>query len=504
MDNFPDDDRRAHPILCSMNLSRDFARITGELKAGQPVEIKIPHRGSEPEHFVCGLITKSVSYMESPHLDTTLQLIFAELLANAEKAVVKRLYFEEQKVDPAQAGEEQLKKFGKHLTEKPAEVRKALDRVSEAALCRLHLKTEGLSLEVLNVGTPSPDEEKRARGNLRLAAGLSTLAEVDRAPLGSGEGRGRGLALCAMALKSAGIPATVLEMEAADGRTVFRVRVAPQLVTPDLRVRIQKELLAEVEGIPPFPEHIKRLMSLCDSPESDARQIAKEMEKDPAIVSELLRLANSGGFAGGRVAEVQEAITIIGLRNVSGLLLKIGAYQILADRYAISTEFLDHPIRVAFYARELAKKFKFGPVAEQVYAAGLLHDIGKIVLLSTMKHPEAFAHLAEERDRRTQINLEEIQCGVGHAAVGGLLAESWKFPENLRAAIEFHHAPHMAPTELRDQVSLVYLANMMADAQKGYVRYFAVEPDVLARFNLTTEDGFNMLAGALGAAYRGP
>lgn len=485
-----------------MNLSRDFARITESLQNGESVEIPLHALDSEPMHFVRGLITKATSYMESPHLDTTLQLITNELLANAEKSVAKRVYFRDNKIDPTQASEEELKKFVRVLRDNAADLSASMSKLSHVALCRLHLTAEGLTLEVQNPGIPFPDEDKRIREGTRMGAGLSQLAEIDRAPLSSGEGAGKGLALCALALKTAGIPPTALQLEAGSGRTVFRLRVAPQLVTPDVRDRIEKSLLAEVDAIPPFPEHITEIIKLCDSPESDARQIAREMEQDPAIVSEMLRLANSGGFAGGRVAEVQEAVTIIGLRNISGLMLRIGAFQILEGRFPVSDEMRDHPIRVAYYARELAKKFKLAAVAEQAYAAGLLHDIGKIVLMAGIKHPEAFAALAKERDRRTQLNLEEIQCGVGHAVVGGLLAEKWKFPEILGQSIQHHHSPQTAPAEAKEQVYLVYLANMLADSQRGYVRYFAIEPDVLARFNLTTEEGFNMLAGALGASFR--
>lgn len=485
-----------------MNLSRDFAKITASLKQQEAVEIPLRERDSEEEQFVRGLITKAVSYLESPHFDTTLQLLVGELIANAHKAVAKRIYFRDAKISPVDASAENLKQFARALKESSPALKSGLAGLKFVVLVRLTLSAEGLRIDVENPGVLFPDEAKRIGDNLRMGFGLNNISEVDRAPLGSGEGVGNGLALVGVSMKKAGLPASALTYTSENGKTAFVLKIAPQPVTPDVKDRVDKTLLREIESIPSFPEHIKKIIELCDSPNSDARQISKAMEQDPAIVSQMLRMANSGGFAGGNVAELQEAVTIIGLANIAGLMLKIGAYKVLGERYTISEEMQDHPVRVAFYTRELAKKFKLSTIAEQCYAAGLLHDIGKIVLVSTIKDAGAFGRLAAERDRRVQINMEEIQSGVSHAVLGALLAQKWKFPPHLCQAIEHHHTPHMAEESNLELVYLVYLANMLADTQKGHSSYQAIEPEVLARFNLTTEDGFNMLAAALSTSYR--
>jgi HD-like signal output (HDOD) protein len=184
--------------------------------------------------------------------------------------------------------------------------------------------------------------------------------------------------------------------------------------------------------------------------------------------------------------------------------MRSAAYAILDERYGVTEELLAHPVRVAVYSRTLARKYKLSAIADQAYVAGLLHDIGKIVLVHHMKQTGSLSSVEKTsrfRDRRSQVNLEEIACGADHALIGKLLGEKWNFPDELCMAIGMHHSPLGAPKETRKLAFVVYMANALADYEEGQTEFYSVEPEVLAFFNIATVQAFQMLAGSLNSEY---
>ena len=107
----------------------------------------------------------------------------------------------------------------------------------------------------------------------------------------------------------------------------------------------------------------------------------------------------------------------------------------------LETKIKSENMRKHFYASEVVLRslaLRLGKNEEEWGIAGLLHDIGKIVFLATLDNRDVFERIAESRDNRSVINLEEIEQGANHALVGSMLAQKWNFPEDLCEAIEFH------------------------------------------------------------------
>ena len=484
-----------------MDLNRDFAKLTEKLKSSRAVEIPIKSRGTEQEAFIHGMVAKSLSYVKQVHLESTLHMIVAELLSNAEKAVLKKLYYKDLKVEPTQATGEQKENFKNEYRNNIVSLRALAKKLKFIAVFRIQINDNKLELSVENEGSADANESKRIRENMILGAQHNNLNSLNDQKLDKEEGNGAGLVLSLVALRKADIPPESLTFRNEGGKSIFQLILHSQDNVPDKLAQAGNGLLSEVDSLPAFPDNLRKMMELCESEKSDAKQLSSEIEKDPAIAGQIIKLANSGGFAGGKISSLVDAVKIIGIKAISGLLLRVGAFTILEERYDITEEIMEHPVRVAFYSRKLARQFKLSAMGDQVFAGGLLHDIGKIVLLESMQHRDNFDSLVEGRDRRSQINLEELACGISHAVLGGILARKWNFPEDLCSTIEFHHTPQEAPAELKKLVYLVYLANSIADYQSGNLTFFAVEPDVLAFFNLTNPDSFEMLASTLNTAF---
>ena len=425
----------------------------------------------------------------------------SELLKNAEKAVLKKLYLKSKKIDPAKVTEDHIKDFHRIYKDSILELRELAVKLKQIVVFKARITKEGLEIMLENGGQPDARETEFLKRNIEFGKEFTRISELKDKNFETGEGDGLGLILAMMSMSFGGLDPRSLSVTSKSGKTSFRIMIEPNRDIAAKLGKIEKEILDEVEALPSIPQNIQKTMELCKSEKSSAKQIADEIEKDPTIASAIIKLANSGGFAGGSVKELLEAVKIVGLRNISGLLLQIGTFKILQDRYGVSGELVDHPVRVAYYSRQLARQFRMAGLADQAYVAGLLHNIGKIVLLHTMEDRDTFESIAEKRDSRSRINLEELQCGVSHSIIGSLLARKWNFPDLLCSTIEFHQKPSEATKEVKDLVFLVYLANAMAEFGQGRMHFFAVEPDVLAKFNITSDQAFSMLANNLQGTY---
>ena len=125
---------------------------------------------------------------------------------------------------------------------------------------------------------------------------------------------------------------------------------------------------------------------------------------------------------------------------------------------------------------------------DDVYVGGILHDLGKIV--ANALHPDLLDRIKRfcaEKDIPDKL-LEDFSIGVNHAEIGAMIASNWSFPDQLVAAIRWHHEPAQADEEHREVVSIVYLANCFSNLDNRLLEFDQIEPEILSRFGLKTED----------------
>ena len=486
-----------------MDFQKDFAKYTDKLKNAKTVEVPFSVLGDLEETFIHGLLLKGLTYIDQHFLTGTVQMVVSEVIQNAEKSQLKRVFYEQNNVKPEGETSDQAKSFGKAFLEKLRALRSALKKTKRKSEFSITIADGNLIARVVNPGLPSPRESELMGRALELAAGsqAEALDLIDQAG-DTGESRGLGLILAVMALKRAGLPPSCLQWTAEKNRTVFEIRIPGNHEPPDLD--LINEYIQEIDQLPSMSETLRDIIAICNSEKSDARQVAREIEKDQVVASHVLKLANSGGFAGGNIADILEAVKIVGIGNIAGMLLNVGASAILEERYGISDDLKNHPVKVAFYCRLLARKNKLAAVADQAYVARLLHDLGNVVLVAGLKqrNREDLKKLMRRDNLRNQLNMEEIFCGVSHATLGALLGDKWNFPETLVTAIDLHHTPHLVEKPDRELVFLVYLANAIADYQDGKTSFFALEPDVMEFFNITTEQAFELIVASLDAEFQ--
>lgn len=187
-----------------------------------------------------------------------------------------------------------------------------------------------------------------------------------------------------------------------------------------------------------------------ESPQCSLVTVGEAIEKDPDLTARLLRLGNSAFYGySTRLSTVAEAVSLIGIQQVQDLILAssiIEHFSGLPDDFLNMEGFWRHSLACGTSARLLALEKRL-PKADKFFVAGLLHDVGRLVLL--MQAPEA-ARKIVERYRAGGILLQEAEqevLGYDHQVVVGALLRRWKFPEFLIRAVSLHHemVPGLAP-----------------------------------------------------------
>lgn len=226
-----------------------------------------------------------------------------------------------------------------------------------------------------------------------------------------------------------------------------------------------QELARKVEELPALPAVACKVMELVEDPRTSAQDVEAVLKKDQSLTAQVLRLANSAFYGiPRRITTVAEATVFLGFKTLKSAVLTAslsGMLQRKLSGYVLERgELWKHSLSVAFSAQTLAKKTRF-PRPEVAYTAGLLHDIGKLILDTYLK--ASYREVLERVDRTgsTFLEAEEEILGFNHAAVGAQLTEHWGFPSSLVETIGFHHQPDLA-TKDPSLCAIVHLADWLS------------------------------------------
>jgi putative nucleotidyltransferase with HDIG domain len=224
------------------------------------------------------------------------------------------------------------------------------------------------------------------------------------------------------------------------------------------------EIGRAMEKLQPIPQVALKILRMIDANESENKDLAAEIGKDQVITARTLRLCNSVMFAGRKKIEsLEHALILLGLR----LLVKLVISSLVDDFFSQTGKgyslckggLFHHAVGTAIIAEELAKVTgKANPGL--AYTAGLLHDIGKVVLdqYIASAYPLFYRDLFEKEN--SFLESEQRILSIDHTQVGSELAQQWSFPGTLIETIRHHHAPEQA-SQHHELVHLVYLADLL-------------------------------------------
>lgn len=226
-----------------------------------------------------------------------------------------------------------------------------------------------------------------------------------------------------------------------------------------------QELLKNQVQLPSLPKVFSRIVDLMSSPVSSADDFAGVIMRDPALSARLLKIVNSA-FYGFRseIATVSQAVTVIGTRDLYALCLGtsvISAFKNIPIGLVDMPSFWKHSIACGVIARLIAEASGQAD-KERFFVAGLLHDIGRLVILHHLPL-QAKSILSFAENNKLLLTHSEMQIlGFDHAKIGGLLLKKWKLPAELDSMIRFHHEP--TDSAYSGETAVVHTANVLANA----------------------------------------
>lgn len=227
-----------------------------------------------------------------------------------------------------------------------------------------------------------------------------------------------------------------------------------------------REMVAGVINLISLPEICIRVNTALEDPNHTSKQIGDIISHDPALTTRILRIVNSAYYNfPNKIDLVSRAISIIGEDDLRGLVLATSALEVF-DRIPnqlVNIElFWQHSVFTGIVARLLSKQCNILH-GERLFIAGLLHDIGKLVLY--YKEPEISQSVLLRASESTGLvhDAEQELLGFTHADVGATLIEAWQLPDSFRHIILNHHSPAKAE-DFEIETSIVHIANAIVNS----------------------------------------
>ena len=213
---------------------------------------------------------------------------------------------------------------------------------------------------------------------------------------------------------------------------------------------------------------LEEIEAAIQSPQCSLVTVGEAIEKDPDLTARLLRLGNSSfyGFS-SRLATVTEAISLIGIQQVQDLIVAssiVERFTGVSDEFVSMESFWRHSLACGIGARLLALERRL-PKADKFFVAGLLHDVGRLVLFA--EAPQAAQEIFGLY-RKDSLLLREAEVkvlGYDHQQIAEALMKHWKYPVNLVQAVAYHHQPASTRIAAED-AAVVHLSDHLVNAMQ--------------------------------------
>lgn len=224
------------------------------------------------------------------------------------------------------------------------------------------------------------------------------------------------------------------------------------------------QVVGRLKQLPSLPTAVSSLLASFDQDDLDVAHVAAQIARDQSLTARVLRVANSSFYGlQCKVGTINEAVVVLGFRALRSMVLAVGmsgAFRAEQCPGFNVAAYLRHCVATGLAARELAPLT--GHNQELAFTAGILHDIGELVLASSFSAQYAAALAYKQAHDCFTLVAESEVLGLNHADIGSLLAETWHFPEELREAVALHHAPvNIRPGSLAE---VIHVADGIAHA----------------------------------------
>ncbi|MDR1577481.1 MAG: HDOD domain-containing protein [Deltaproteobacteria bacterium] len=236
------------------------------------------------------------------------------------------------------------------------------------------------------------------------------------------------------------------------------------MATPVIQDRVQaKKEVRRIKNLPTVPGIVAKISRMVENPETSAAEVGRLIAQDQVLSAKVLRMANSAFFGMSRkISSISQALVILGFDVVKGLVLTSSVFDMIQKSMAGLWE---HSIGCAAAAGAVATVLGRDD-AEEILVAGLLHDLGKVVLALNLPDEMAVVRKKIASGPILFYEAENELLDFDHCDLGEWLAEHWNLPESLAEPMRLHHRPEKAVLR-PERVAIVHIADIIIRA-KGF------------------------------------
>lgn len=232
-------------------------------------------------------------------------------------------------------------------------------------------------------------------------------------------------------------------------------------------------LVGDIHKLPTPPLVFTQISRVIDNEDASAYDVAGIIAEDPAMSAQVLKLANSAYYGlANPVPHVKQAVVVLGLNEIKNVVLAASAISVFRKSSAdqeYQDEFWRHSLAVAVGARMLLRTLQAGKFleAETAFSAGLLHDLGKMVVFCYAPEEHQKIRRYQQETGGPDYRAEREILGLDHCQIGAYLAQRWKLPGEILTAIRYHHTPQDSPDEGTYE-AIVHVADILARRAFNY------------------------------------
>lgn len=265
-----------------------------------------------------------------------------------------------------------------------------------------------------------------------------------------------------------------------------------------------RELKTFVRDLPTLPVVFQELFSRMQDPDAQVCELSEVISRDPTLTSKILQLVNSAFYGRpSQITTINRAVIIMGFQAVRSAALAVSVFDQFGKLDAASdvfdlNQFWRHSIGVSCLAKQLSMVLNVGE-PEDAYVAGLLHDVGKLVMLQYFADDVEDLTRAASEQRLTWWACEDLLFPTNHSVISRALFRAWDFPHNIVEAVACHHTPETSSRHAT-LAALVHLADYMSYHMDcgcpGAIPPRAASPDAAKLVNLTPDTASEALERA--------
>jgi HD-like signal output (HDOD) protein len=247
------------------------------------------------------------------------------------------------------------------------------------------------------------------------------------------------------------------------------------------------EVLPVIKSIPSHQAVAREVLNICSRPEIDIPQFMRLISSDQILTAQILKIANSSLYNFPRmIPSLDQAMVVLGFNIVKEISLALSLNIIFKGPQLGKTAAVNylwkHSLQVALTMKVIAEKYD-SENKELLYFSGLLHDVGKVIILSSFDQEYALLIEKSLQENSQLLELEKKYLGVDHSDIGGRLLDEWDIPASIVLLTRYHHRPeeYKSGQKIDFSIRLIYLGNLVAHLQQRHLSRYSdlvmIEPN---------------------------